>query len=430
MILRWFKRPPFTGMGTALAAAASRAYSDTRGSVAMLFALSFPVLLMIAGLAVDYGHMSLKKTQLQAAVDAAAVAAAHELHVSNTNAAQIKAVADNAIHANLGLAPNTAAVITDIIKDPLSVVVDAKLDVSPVLLAGITGASGTVSGHAVARVVGGLPLCVLGLEDKSAGAITLESKARMTGNACAVYSNSSNPQGIKSKDAAVLTAGLICSAGGKVGSKTNFAPEPLTDCPPLSDPLASRPPPPVGSCTHNNLVIDDDDRTLSPGVYCGGLRIDDEANVKLNPGIYVIKDGPLVVRDESRLSGQYVGFYLVGSGATFHFGNDSSIDLGAPKDGPMAGLLFFEDRNVKKKQKHEIFSDDARNLLGTIYLSQGRLYIDAYRPIADQSAYTAIIASQVELYAGPHLVLNADYDATDVPAPAAAGTNRSIVLAE
>ena len=55
----------------------------------------------------------------------------------------------------------------------------------------------------------------------------------------------------------------------------------------------------------------------------------------------------------------------------------------------MAGLLFFGSRS-QTKPVYKIFSDHARQLLGTIYLPQGEISIDANQPIADQSACTAI----------------------------------------
>lgn len=66
-------------------------------------------------------------------------------------------------------------------------------------------------------------------------------------------------------------------------------------------------------------------------------------------------------------------------------------------------------------------NDNARTLLGTIYLPVGRLIIDAKKPIADQSAYTVIIARMINLYDGPDLVLNARYGSTDVPVPNGVG---------
>ena len=83
----------------------------------------------------------------------------------------------------------------------------------------------------------------------------------------------------------------------------------------------------------------------------------------------------------------------------------------------MAGLLIFEDRTASKTEKHEITSDNARLLLGTIYLPNGTLKIDSDAPVADKSAYTAIIARAIELQEGPTLYLNSDYEATDVPVP-------------
>jgi hypothetical protein len=83
----------------------------------------------------------------------------------------------------------------------------------------------------------------------------------------------------------------------------------------------------------------------------------------------------------------------------------------------MAGMLVFEGRSQPTTGVHEIRSDNAGNLLGTIYLSRGRLHIDANSPIADKSAYTAIVARMLTLYGGPHLVLNSNYEQTDVPVP-------------
>lgn len=101
----------------------------------------------------------------------------------------------------------------------------------------------------------------------------------------------------------------------------------------------------------------------------------------------------------------------------FAFESGSTIDLSAPKDGPLAGLLFFEDRNVLPLRIHRISSNNARNLIGTIYLSQGILFINANAPVADNSAYTAFVVRSLQLQEGPHVVLHSDYDATEVPVP-------------
>ena len=147
---------------------------------------------------------------------------------------------------------------------------------------------------------------------------------------------------------------------------------------------------------------------LKPGVYCGGLKVTNGATVTLSPGIYIVQGGKLTVDKGATLEGEGVGFFLAGKDSSFEFAYDSTINLAAPRTGDMAGILVFDDRSGKS-DKHRIYSNNARQLLGTIYMPNGQLYIDAKKPIADRSAYTVIVARTVELYDGPDLVLNSDY---------------------
>ena len=64
----------------------------------------------------------------------------------------------------------------------------------------------------------------------------------------------------------------------------------------------------------------------------------------LRPGVYIIKDGPLVVDKNASLTGVNVGFYFTGVRGGLLFDEKSTVSLTAPKNGPMSGLLFFEDR--------------------------------------------------------------------------------------
>jgi hypothetical protein len=77
----------------------------------------------------------------------------------------------------------------------------------------------------------------------------------------------------------------------------------------------------------------------------------------------------------------------------------------------------FAARAQSSGASFQILSNDARRLVGTIYVPNGEVRVDATSPIADQSAYTAIVANKLRLYGGPHLVLNTNYDQTDVPVP-------------
>ncbi len=61
-----------------------------------------------------------------------------------------------------------------------------------------------------------------------------------------------------------------------------------------------------------------------------------------------------------------VGFYLSGLLTLMFFDSGTTIDLTAPKDGSLAGILFFEDRKALPLRVHRIGSNNARNLVGTI----------------------------------------------------------------
>jgi hypothetical protein len=113
------------------------------------------------------------------------------------------------------------------------------------------------------------------------------------------------------------------------------------------------------------------DRTLNPGVYCGGLMIMGNSRVRLNPGVYIVQNGLFKVGNRATLIGENVGFYLTGTDTLMFFDRGSTIDLTAPKSGPLAGILFFEDSSAPPLRIHRIASNNARNLLGTIYLPVG-----------------------------------------------------------
>lgn len=406
---------------------------DERGAIALKFAVMVPTLLCVVGGAIDFSIVSDQKSRLQAAADAGSIAAAKELGMSDAKKENVQAIVTSVVErfmlTNHNGDANALTVTAEVHDTPLEVDVQATLKMGPTISSAFGLGVEKIDARSVARIVGRPNICILGLDPSAIGTISLEQNARVTGNDCAVYSNSDHANSIKSKNSATLTAKLICARGGKSGGPGNFSPEPLTDCPGFEDPLADRPEPLVKACTENSLVLSASMLTLNPGVYCGGLHVTGNSKVALKPGVYIIKDGPLLVDGGASISGDGVGFFFTGKDAYFDFAAASSIDLAAPEDGELAGLLMFEARAQPGTASHRIQSNDARRLIGTIYLSRGELRVDASSPVADQSAYTAIVARTMRLYGGPHLILNTNYDQTPVPVPSGvSGTDQPIAL--
>jgi Flp pilus assembly protein TadG len=413
------------------------------GGILSTFGLVTPILLMGVAGAVDYGMFARGQSRLQAQVDAAAIAAAREMQLAQANTSRIAAVAESIVHNS---APQ-ATVTTRVDQKALSVTVSAKETYVPKIGAYFWAKAPTVSVTATAKLSGTMPLCLLTLDPKAPAVLELEQSAMMTATNCMVYSNSKSAGGLQAKDDATLKAGFVCTAGGKAKTAgATVTPDPVTDCPIMADPLKSRTPPSDTACRFNDTVVSKIMQTLQPGVYCKGLRITNGADVTLASGVYVIKDGPLIVDKGATLRGANVGIYLNGPGSNLTFAADSTISLSAPKDGPLAGMLIFDDPTGATApaippyalpipliggllgkilkgppREHKILSDNARMLLGTIYMPKGRLIIDANKPIADKSAYTVLVVERIDLHSGPNLILNSDYSATDVPVPPGVG---------
>lgn len=107
---------------------AGRLAGETRGNVAMLFALSVPVLILMTVGGVDIHRASTVRVNLQDALDAAALAAARSPYVDNVD---IQRVGMAALKANLKAYPNITlreADTTFVLQDEV-VVADSKVDV-------------------------------------------------------------------------------------------------------------------------------------------------------------------------------------------------------------------------------------------------------------------------------------------------------------
>jgi Flp pilus assembly protein TadG len=434
---------------------------DRSGGIAVTFALSLPVMLGLVGGGIDYARLATRKSELQHAVDAGALAGGNALKLASSNAASVRGVVEQVVSTNAPSPPDRPLTITvDVASDKASVSARAEDTISLAFGRLIGIGSRTVGAQAKVSIVGKMRLCMLTLDSAAPGAFNLQKNAQVTALGCSLYSNSTSPIGMVGGASAMAQADTICSVGGYSGVRANFSPTPQTQCPVIRDPLQGRPTPSIGSCATlpfpfnllplTKTAIIDKDVTLEPGTYCYGLLIKKNAVVTLKPGIHVFKDGPLVVKDNATLTGVDVGLYFAGDKAGLLFDKKTTISLSAPTTGVMAGMLMSEQSSVtnpldpalglvdeltgmpitptppalgqtQPMRIYRIISNNARTMLGTIYLPSGRVVIDADRPVADQSAYTVLVARQVNLYEGPNLYLNANYEGTSVPVPKGVG---------
>jgi Flp pilus assembly protein TadG len=456
---------------------------DLKGNIALMALGLVAVATLVGGGIVDYMSLTTQQQRLQGVADRAAIAAAQELVVFKGSDGRMSAVAEAFVKSSYtdDEPPATSA---RVVEDGKAVEVTLTAEPNTYFPGPIAQGVSKVQAVATAEVSGGGYVCMVGLSTNEDSTLDMHDKARVTATNCAIYSNSKNKNSLRLASNARVKADLVCVAGGVAGPMSAVSPnEPLTDCPQLADPLRSRPEPNVGLLTCTNILgsgsilgkdllgkdgklldlknllgkkgliggvlrgellekknllqsitqgdlvgnlapglIVTGKTTLEPGVYCGGINIIG-GDVKLKPGTYILNNGGLNVMNGGKLVGEQVGFYLTGALglSTVQLAPSSTVSLTAPRSGDMSGMLFFEDRKVLFKFPHIFASNDARSLVGTIYLPGNTLEINSQKPIADQSDYTVIIARKFDMKDGPELVLNTDYENSLVPVPEGVG---------
>ncbi len=407
-----------------------RIAEDEGGSVALVFSLALPIFVAVTGLAIDSANFYNQQARMQAVADSTALAVAKEMHLFTEKPSTLEEAGRDKAEAMLaekGLAglPHKTGVQVDT-KEGVAAV-EIVMHASSFLPAEIWGEN-PIRVTADARTYGDLRLCVLGLDGSADHTVALDKDAKLEAPECAVQSNSVSPLGLSASGGSFLTASFSCTAGGFKGDDDDdeaFDPEPETDCPALEDPLVLRDPPSVGGCDYLDTHINKGSHSISPGTYCGGLKLTGKAEVTAEPGIYVMTGGDLSVSNNTSLRGEDVSFFFT-EDAVINFKDKAAIELTAPKDGPMAGLLFFESRAAPEGRYFNISSDAARVLLGTIYLPQGVFKGGGKGYIARDSDYTIIVARRIDVE-GSKLVVNADYEGSDVPVPPGLGPNATKV---
>jgi Flp pilus assembly protein TadG len=376
-------------------------------------------LALIVGGVIDYASLGNEKREIQAAADGAALAAAREMVITRPTQDRVQSIAEAYVAANFH--GENVAVTASISGRSVSVAVSA--DPKTYFPGPIGLNARTVSADATAEISGGGNVCMIGLSATANSTLNMSNTARLTASNCAIYSNSRSTASLRVANNARVNANLTCVSGGVAGAASAVNAPAITDCPPISDPLRDHPDPNLGllECDYLATIVALGTVHLHPGVYCGGITVALGGRAILEPGIYVMNNGLLAVTLNGKLEGQNVGFYLTGALSTILFTANTTVDLTAPKTGPLAGILFFEDRDTIFATYHLISSNNARNLVGTMYFPNSKLKINANNPVADRSDYTVIIAREFELSDGPELVLRTDYAHSTIPLPDGVG---------
>lgn len=402
-----------------------------RGQVLLMVTLMLPVLCGMMGLAIDLGYLFQLRRRMQTAADAGAMAAAHELKKgsweSEVKQAAREDVALNGFDGSHGemiavnRPPTGGPQAGD--NDFVEVVITQDAPTFFIRVLGIN--SSTVQARAVGGLVGASSACIYVLDPTAEKAFEVSSGSRLNAT-CGVYVNSNHRFALSVLSDSHLTASTISVVGNyESTSGSTVTPDPDTGVSPEDDPLADLPPPTYGGCNFNQnpYKISSVVRTLNPGVYCGGISVESGGHAILNPGIYIIRGGGLRVSSGSVIEGNGVSIYNTThpSYAYMPIDIDSNATaiLTAPDSGPMAGILFFGDRNHNGPSDltNYVRSNSISYFEGTLYFPTQRLEISSNTIVNDDAAWTMIVAQRLRVHSNTLFHVNGDYSASSTQPP-------------
>jgi hypothetical protein len=159
----------------------------------------------------------------------------------------------------------------------------------------------------------------------------------------------------------------------------------------ISDPLAGLSIPPLGPDLGSLRVYDDDRETANPGYYSGGILLDSNSRLTLNPGMYILDGVGLQILSNAQLYGQNVTLIIVNnqnSNSAMFVDSNGTVEITPPETGDFAGISIFQ--SPSNNNDAFIYSNGNIDISGTSYYPGNRLVLDsngsefAFRVIADK----------------------------------------------
>ncbi|MFP5236663.1 MAG: MBG domain-containing protein, partial [Acidobacteriota bacterium] len=207
--------------------------------------------------------------------------------------------------------------------------------------------------------------CVYALNPTARSAFSVADGAKLDAQ-CSIQVNSAARDAfdVDGRKSTVDATAISVVGGAAVDRFATVSSKPATGQTAAADPLAAVVAPTVGACVNTgDRDRDRDDNhgskniTLNPGTYCGGINIHGRSTVTFNPGTYILLGGGLNIDGGAQVTGTGVTFYNTGDHEhryqPIHIDGGSKTTLSAPVSGPLAGVLFFQDRAIVQKGDHD-----------------------------------------------------------------------------
>lgn len=358
---------------------------DTRGSIVIIAGMAFPLLVGAMALGTEAGFWYLSQRKLQQTADLVAYSAVVQLRSGRTGSLMVAVAQDIADRNGLQPAIDTLTVNNPPLTGSYTgsgKAVEVTIVRSQKRYFTLIYSSDPVEirARAVAEYIQGSNACLLALDPTGGGAVTVSGSSEVVFEGCDVATNSNDDQAFQMSGGSVqLSTGCVHSVGGAettTGLTLTTCSAPRTEVPVVIDPYSDvEDPEVVGDCADGNLanvsVTPDTGHPLGVGSkrFCGGMSL--TGSVNFAPGLYIVDGGIFKINATAQVTGSGVTFFLTG-GASLSYNGGATINLSAPTSGPLAGLLFYADRD-DVGVAHKINGNTGSELNGAIYMPSGDL---------------------------------------------------------
>ena len=395
--------------------------ADRRGVIALKFALAVPALALLSIVAMELNVVHAAKGRIQDIADSAALAGARDLSLAIDDDAAVeraRAFVEGGLEEWAGH-PEIESEIEVIEENGQRILHVDLRGVRPSFFVNLLPPGGwKFRAEASAASVAVTPLCVLVTATSNSKVLNVKDSSQLKAPACLVHSNRDIV--VEGGSIAAAMSQAVTSASGSI------TPDAGTGAAEIDDPFAQ-----LGIdrqaglgvlCTVADLLIrikvSSGTHYIPAGRHCGGIEASGTARVILQPGEHFFLKGALVVKEDARLEGQDVALFF-DQASKFDFTDRALVNLDGRKTGPFAGIVMGAMRD--NKQDFVISADNVESLLGVIYVPSARLIVEGDSEVARDSAWTVIVAHEVQLKGSPSLIINANYQGSSVPVPDGVG---------
>ena len=375
---------------------------NQRGNITIISAVTMFPILAVSGFALDFRTTQNRQDDVQAALDAAVLAAARALQQGESIADVKQDVADVmakiTADTDMGLSCQGGEPLIPNTKASVYARYECQQDTSLSSMLGVRD----MSFHVEARAVYGTITdgCILALGPTAPQGIRVSSSADVNTDGCSVISNVRGPYSVYVAGSGKMEASCVHAAGdiGDLAAiTTTVCPSPVPNDGRIRDPYEDiRITANVSAMTcQKPEKIDKTTYRLPAGRYCG-------SDVKMNDtvllddgGVYYFDGVDLQLHSTwAVLSGTNVTLVFM-NGGQFDNANGGTVNISAPTSGDWAGILMYGDRETTPPLASMKISGNINSTMtGALYFPVTDIEFRGTSDVAD--GCTQIVAKSVD----------------------------------